>query len=405
MNGIEPNRDRASGPKLSVLPALMALGALSLALITGVASARADQQSSSADAPTATTATPASRQAAEPAAETKRSFSALPIAMYNTDIGFGFGGKGRFINYLGRKESFDLILFGSTKGERWVLFTFSIPDPEIRLGTRYGVSFDLRAEYDKFISYSFYGLGPDSVKTDETVASYLKEEMSLTFGHGFSPVFVAEAAYVLRRYKTFDVEPAKPYTDVLTAEGAKFSPYLSLALRYDTSNSQIHPTRGVRLLFQNDFAGSLLANEVGTYYRLTLDLRSYNPFLFKGAVLAVRGLVQHISGSNIPLWDNSMLGGGATMNALRGYALNRFMDKGKFLACAEFRFPIWKRIGGNLFGEGGLVWPSWSGIDLGRAVFDAGWGLRYSLKNFVARFDMGFSSEGMGIYFDFGHLF
>ena len=350
-------------------------------------------------------APPGFSQTSEPSRETKKSFSGFPILMYDSDIGFGYGGKGKFVNYLGRKESFDLILFNSSKGERWYVFTFSIPDTEIRQGKRYGLSFDLRAEYDKYVKYKFYGIGPDSVKDDETVASYLKEELSLTFGHGFSPVFILEGAYVLRQYKTFNVEPDQPFSDILNAEGKKFSPYLSLILRYDTSNSQIHPTRGVRFLAQNDFAGRAVGNKVGKYYRLTLDLRSYNRLFFPRAVLAVRALVQQVSGSNIPLWELSALGGGSTPSAMRGYALNRFMDKGKFLACTEFRFPIWRRIGGNLFGEGGLVWPSWSSIAFRKAAFDAGWGLRYYLANFVARFDMGFSSEGMGIYFNFGHLF
>jgi outer membrane protein assembly factor BamA len=354
---------------------------------------------------TSISASPEPGPTAEPLPGTKKSFSGFPILMYDSDIGLGYGGKGKFVNYLGRKESFDLILFNSSKGERWYVFTFSIPDTEIRQGKRYGLSFDLRAEYDKYVKYKFYGIGPDSVKDDETVASYLKEELSLTFGHGFSPVFILEGAYVLRQYKTFNVEPDRPFSDILSAEGKKFSPYLSLTLRYDTSNSQIHPTRGVRFLAQNDFAGRAVGNKVGQYYRLTLDLRSYNRLFFPRAILAARALIQQVSGSNIPLWEFGTLGGGSTPSAMRGYALNRFMDRGKFLACAEFRFPIWKRIGGNLFGEGGLVWPSWSAIALKKAAFDAGWGLRYYLTNFVARFDMGFSHEGMGIYFNFGHLF
>ncbi len=343
-----------------------------------------------------------------PASERRLSWSAFPIVMYDTDIGFGYGGKGRVVNLFRRNESLDLILFNSTKGERWYVFSFSIPDTEIRQGKRYGLSFDLRAEYDKYVKYYFYGTGPDSVKLADDLnsyASYLKEELALTFGRGFSPVFVVEAAYVLRQYKTFNVAPDRPYTSLLTAEGKKFSPYLSLTLRYDTSDSQIHPTRGVRFLFENDLAGPAVANHVGTYYRLTLDLRSYNRVLFPKTVLAVRGLVQQVTGSNIPLWDLSTLGGGSTMSAMRGFSLNRFMDKGKFLAAAELRFPIWKRIGGNVFGEGGLVWPSWRGIVLKKAVFDAGAGLRYYLANFVVRADVGFSREGMGLYFNFGHLF
>jgi outer membrane protein assembly factor BamA len=344
--------------------------------------------------------------AAAPAVlETKKSFSGFPILMYDSDIGFGFGGKVRFINYFKNRESLDLILFHSTKSESWYVFTFSIPDTEIRQGKRYALSFDLRAEYDKYIKYYFYGFGPDSAKADRTTASYLKEELALTVGRGFSPVFVVEASYVLRRYKTFDVAPDEPFSELLAGEGTQFTPYLSLTARYDTSNSQIHPTRGVRFLLQNDFAGRAVGNTVAKFYRLTLDLRSYMRLFLPKAVLALRGLVQDVTGPSIPLWDLSSLGGGSTAGAMRGYALNRFIDKGKFLAAAEFRFPIWKRIGGNIFSEAGVVWPSWNAISFRKIAFDAGWGLRYYLANFVVRFDMGFSREGTGIYFNFSHLF
>lgn len=45
-----------------------------------------------------------------------RSFSPFPILMYDSDIGFGYGGRVKFVDYLKNKESFDLILFNSTKG-------------------------------------------------------------------------------------------------------------------------------------------------------------------------------------------------------------------------------------------------------------------------------------------------
>ena len=383
-----PARARGEDP----LPPVPPSSGQAIAIASGQTSAPGQAQTSSG-------------QAAAPAPETKKSFSGFPILMYDSDIGFGYGGKVKFVNYFRRRESLDLILFNSTKGERWYVFTFSIPDIEIRQGTRYSLSFDLKAEYDKYVTYNFYGIGPDSVKADVTSASYLMEELGLTFGHGFSPVFIIEGAYILRNYKTFNVEPDRPYSGLLEAEGEKFSPYLSLTLRYDTSNSQIHPTRGLRFLFENDFAGQAVGNKTGKYYRMTLDLRSYTRLFFPKAVLAVRGLVQYVSGPNIPLWELSTLGGGSTMTAMRGYALNRFMDNGKFLAAMEYRFPIWKRIGGNAFAESGVVWPSWSAISFRKVAFDAGWGLRYYLANFVARFDMGFSREGTGIYFNFGHLF
>jgi len=282
----------------------------------------------------------------------KKSLSAFPILMYDTDIGLGYGGKAKFVHYLAKKESFDFIVFNSSKGERWYVFAFSIPDFEIRQGKKYPISFDIKAEYDKYLKYSFYGAGVHSKKEDEL-----------------------------------------------------FSPFISLVFRYDTSDSQIHPRRGFRLLLQNDTASKLFGNKKARYSRFTLDLRKYLCLFGQRDVLAFRGLVQKISGASIPLLEMSFLGGGSAMNAMRGYKLNRFMDKGKFLLNGEYRFPLWKKAGGNIFIDGGCVWSSWSKINLNKFLMDYGWGLRYYLQNFVVRFDMGISSESTGIYFNFGHIF
>ncbi len=99
------------------------------------------------------------------------------------------------------------------------------------------------------------------------------------------------------------------------------------------------------------------------------------------------------------------LGGGSTMTAMRGFVLNRFLDRNKILVNTEYRFPIWKKFGGNLLIDTGKVIPSFKDLNFKNWKINYGWGLRYYLKNFVVRFDMGFSNEGTGIYFNFGHLF
>ena len=125
------------------------------------------------------------------AKDTEKSLSAFPILMYDTDIGVGYGGKAKFINYLSREESFDFILFNSTKGERWYVFTFAMPDIEIRQGRKYPFSFDLRAEYDRYKKYSFYGIGTDSHEEDQTEFILQKKELHLKFGRGISYHFVS----------------------------------------------------------------------------------------------------------------------------------------------------------------------------------------------------------------------
>ena len=337
-----------------------------------------------------------------------KSISPFPILMYDTDIGFGYGGRVKFVDYLGRKESFDLILFNSTKGERWYAFTFSIPDFEIRQGRRYGLSFDLKAEYDKFLSYKFYGLGPSAPESDKTVFAYDTISLPLVFGRGLTPHLVVEASYAFRWIRFAEPLAGGAYAaeiSAFAARGRRFAPFASLALRYDTSNSQIHPTRGVRFTLQDDVAGRFLGGRDASFNRLTLDLRMYRKVFGEKDVFAVRALGQYVGGRRIPLFDNASLGGGNILTAMRGYPLNRFLDKGKFLVNAEYRFPILWRLGGNVFCDSGTVWRSLAAIDLKRIAFDAGVGLRFYMPDFVVRVDVAWSSEGMGLYFNFGHVF
>lgn len=335
----------------------------------------------------------------------EKSLSAFPILMYDTDIGVGYGGKAKFVNYLKRKESFDFILFNSTKGERWYVFTFAIPDFEVRQGKTYAFSLDIRAEYDKYLKYYFYGLGSNSEKADQTEFTFEKTELSVTLGRGFSPHFVLEAGYILKNVRYYKIEENRPFTTALKAVGDQFSPLAFLVIRYDTSDSQIHPRRGLRFLLQNEAAARVLSNTRAKFHRFTLDGRKYQALFGENDILAFRLLLQKISGPEIPLFELPVLGGGSVLTALRGYVQNRFLDRGKWLVNVEYRFPLWKKLGGNVFADAGSLWPRWEEMLSSRVVFDAGGGLRYYLENFVVRFDMGFSHEGTGVYFNFGHVF
>jgi outer membrane protein assembly factor BamA len=368
--------------------------------------------------------------ASEPAAQTAdkkdtgipeksyKSISPLPIAMYDGDIGFGYGAKVKMVDYLGWKESFDLILFNSTKGERWYVFTFSWPDIEIRQGHSYPISLDIKAEYDKFLKYAFYGLGADTVDGDLTYFTHTTKTLQFTFGHGFSPRLALEASYAIRGLtyaaSADEGDVLAPLLQPLVDAGSQFVPYASLALRYDTSNSQIHPTRGFRAILQDDLSKSFLGSTDSDFNRFTLDLRKYMTVFGDVDVFAVRALVQYVDGDQIPFFDLSILGGGGTMNAMRGYSQNRFLDKGKFLTNIEYRFPIlWHtklilgmKLGGVVFIDAGTVWPSLSEIDLGKMAVDYGAGLRIYMPDFVVRVDVGFQPNGkMGLYFNFGHIF
>ena len=68
----------------------------------------------------------------------------FPILSYDSDAGFGYGAKAFFYDQLNSRESFDIILFNSTKGEQWYKFVFSIPDFESQ--TRNKISYRTRCK-------------------------------------------------------------------------------------------------------------------------------------------------------------------------------------------------------------------------------------------------------------------
>ncbi|MEW6456813.1 MAG: BamA/TamA family outer membrane protein [Acidobacteriota bacterium] len=333
----------------------------------------------------------------------KITWSAFPILMYDSDIGFGYGGKGIIKNIFKKDESFDLILFNSTKGEHWYVFTFSIPDFEIRQRKAYPLSFDLKIEYDRILKDNFFGLGIDSKKADHIIFTKEWTTVQFTLGRGFTENFFAEISYNLKNISYLNIEKDnRGLTDILKEVGSRSSPFISFNIRYDTSDSQIHPLEGLRLALIFDLSNKSFGNKNFSFNKITLDFRKYTSIFKRKGVFAFRLLFQTINGSKIPIFEYGTLGGGSTM---RGFILNRFADKKRILSNIEYRFPIWKKIGGNILLDAGNLSPNLREINWNKWKYNLGAGLRYYLQNFVVRFDMGLSPEGTRIYFNFGHLF
>jgi len=328
------------------------------------------------------------------------SWSAFPIVMYDSDIGLGIGGKGIVKNSLRADESFDLILFGSSKGEQWTVFTFSIPDFEIRQGKRYPLSFDLSVEYDKLLKSNFFGIGNGSANNDfQFPREFVK--IQADFGRAFTERIIGQAGLRYAHYSSYGYSPdwetisgSTPGSGETSVTGA------FVKFRIDTRDSQINPQKGIRLELQAEKTARILGSE-WSYGRARLEFGAYRRLFRTGSVLAARFWAQHIDGS-APYTELGKIGDSWTG---RGYKADRFLDKAMALASLEARVPIFGRIGGVLFTDAGRVWPSLSGFGWKDWHADWGVGLRYHLENFVARFDAGFSPEGTRIFFNFGQVF
>lgn len=327
----------------------------------------------------------------------------FPILSYDTDVGFGYGGKMFTFNRLGLRESFDLVLFNSTKGERWYRLVCSLPDFETRQGTVYPVAVDLVIDYDKWIKSSFFGVGEKSRFDGREY--YTKEpfEVSLTVGRGFSSELVFQLGGRFRAIRNFnfaDSSRLKRLPPDLNASRVSYGSVFA-AVRFDTRNSYVNPEQGVVLQGEAEVAPRSSINDVA-FSRFAIWAQWYAIINPPKTILAFRTGIQEVSGDDLPVQVLSSVGGS---NTLRGSPQDRFLDNVSGIFNAELRYPFFWRFGGVLGLDAGKVWPSLDRIDFTRWTVNPTLGLRFYMDTFVARADVGFGTESTGFYLNFGQLF
>jgi len=327
------------------------------------------------------------------------SVSILPIAMYDSDIGFGFGARAVAKNLRTRK-SYDWILFGSTLGEQWYAFSYSAPDRGLRHGLIYRLAYDLTIEYDKLLKSNFFGIGNKTADNDNR---FPRESfrLKLSASHAFSNKFSATAKIGATHYSVYDYDVNWPI-DLASVSGAGESQLLTVGVSntYDTRDNILNPGHGIRIETSLERAIKAVGFD-WDFGRTRLELSGYKTLWRKGNVLAGRLWLQDMT-SGAPFQELSKIGDGWTA---RGYKAGRFLDRAMVLTSLEHRFPIYSKLGGVIFVDSGRVWHGLKNSSLRNWHFNWGMGLRYYLANFVGRLDVGKSNEGTRIFFNFGHVF
>jgi endonuclease/exonuclease/phosphatase family metal-dependent hydrolase len=330
------------------------------------------------------------------------SIEVFPILSYDTDVGFGYGGKGFLLNKLGWNESFDITLFNSTKGERWYRIVASIPDPETRQRTVYPFALDVTIDYDKYITNSFFGVGNATSFEDREYYTREPLEVSVLFSRGFTESLVLQAGLRFQYVRNREIEPGvllagAPFP---LSQGIARSTSLVLGGRYDTRNSVVQPSYG--WVVEGEIARAPLTspgNVLLTRYHLLVQ--HYTTLFLPATVLALRAKVQATDGE-IPVQMMLPLGGN---NTLRGFVQDRFLGNALLVTNAELRFPIFWRFGGVVGLDAGNVWESLSVAGWSNWKWNPTAGIRFSMDTFVVRCDVGFGPESTGFYLNFGHIF
>ncbi len=319
---------------------------------------------------------------------------------YDTDTGFGYGVKGYLKNIFKGDESYDLILYNSTKGERWYRLQFSLPDYEVRQGTEYGYALDLIADYDKWINYYFYGIGNSSLYDDKKI--YTKEPMEITLilNRTITANIIIQAGLKYERIKYTNFPSVSLPAEYTFENKADQMSFLINAL-YDTRNSVINPDRGFSAIagFESSPAFSFTNS---SFSKMLVTFQFYHRVILPRLVFAGRISAGQLIGSNIPVQFLLPAGGNQT---LRGFRQDRFLDKSRTFINAELRFPIWKRFGGIAGIDAGRVFSSLKKFSFNEWKLSPAAGLRYYMNNFVVRADIGISNETIGFYLNFGQIF
>ena len=327
----------------------------------------------------------------------------FPILSYDTDAGFGYGAKVVFRDRLGWRESFDVTLFNSTKGERWYRFAFSLPDAELRQGSAYPLAVDFFVDYDKWVKNSFFGVGMSS--SFDAREFYTKEplELNLALSRGFTSAVVGSAGVrfrAVRNYGFSDESTLKTLPPELNAGRAEFAS-MFVQLRYDTRNSFINPASGSVLQLEYERAPASSAWNV-SFTRYAALIQYYRPLFASGIILALRYGTDVVNGDALPVQVLLPVGGNRT---LRGSPQDRYLDQVAAVANVELRIPLFWRLRGVAAIDAGRVFHSLSEYSLSRWAVNPTVGLRLHMETFVVRLDVGLGKETTGFYLNFGHLF
>lgn len=263
--------------------------------------------------------------------------------------------------------------------------------PELARGRAFA---EVHARKYDFPEEDFFGLGPDSLRENETAYGLRSTDFGGTAGVRITPwlSFGSGVEYMTPRVTVLADQP-----DFIRSE---------VSAEINTREPRGNPRQGLRyaLAYQHfdDRAGSQL-----DFDRVEADVQHYISLYKQRRVLALRGFASvsdASSGGEVPFYFMRTLGG---PDDLRGFRRFRFRDRNMLLLQAEYRWEIFTALDGAIFYDAGKVASRAEDLNLRDLESDYGIGFRFGTRNGVfLRIEGAFGSSGGAHYiFRFGHVF
>ena len=290
------------------------------------------------------------------------------------------------------------------KIERKLVFNYI--DPAFSDG-RYFLNFG--GSFFKNATSRFFGLGQTTVEADET--NYTAREARANWRFG---VYANEVTQIAVGQRVRQVSLQRGATDLPftgdrypTVDGVQGETIIighRATFYYDTRNNLISPTDGMAVTAYAEVNQNLRNSDFPVYSRYELEVKKLFPSESKRAILIVRADLQATLGSQVPFFEQSSLGG---QNNLRGYGVDRYIDKHLIAASVEERIHLVRaKIAGvaadfemATFLDTGQVFNDFKDVSFKDYRMTPGIGFRGIVRpNVVGRIDYGYSKEGGAIF-------
>jgi len=178
---------------------------------------------------------------------------------------------------------------------------------------------------------------------------------------------------------------------------------MGASLTYDKRNNAFAPDNGLFCQFSFNHFDKFWGSDY-VYTNFVLDLRKYIP-VTNTHVLALQ-LFSFSNTGNVPIRSLASFGGA---NRMRGYYDGRYKDLNQLILQAEYRLPIYKRLGAVAFGGGGSVGKDFSDYSLNDLKYSYGAGIRFAVdkkEKLNIRIDYGIGQgKNNGFYLQLGEAF
>ncbi len=261
------------------------------------------------------------------------------------------------------------------------------------------------------LSYSsfpdkFWGLGKHAPDQNEESYTFRQYYIYLHFQRKLKDRIFLGMLYEYQRLLAVEHPPGDLF-DELNVRGR--DPYhisgAGLSLTYDSRNNAFAPDQGGFLqVFFNHFAPAF-----GSEYRYTNYVIDFRRFIrvYRQHVLALQAYGFFNSGE-VPLRSLASFGGS---NSMRGFYDGRYRSKNQVVAQAEYRVPLFWRLGAVGFVGIGNVGSHLDDLNFEELKYSYGGGVRLALnrkERLNLRIDYGWGlgqSVTNGLYFQLGEAF